>query len=151
MGTSGGVEATTSDRPPELDKAIQFLYYLMLEKLGDVIHSNYRYSFCDKWPVSDICRSRRCLLSIESITLPESATKALNIFRPRLTQVEVTKSDKNGNVLMRTCSQLLLSASCKNHLLLFLAAGWTGPKLGIKRSSSDKKCTLYMQTIQNKR
>lgn len=56
-------------------------------------------------------------------TLPELATKAMNIVRLQALQVKVTELDEYGNVVMRPDLLLPLTPSHRNRPLLFPVAG----------------------------
>lgn len=82
-----GVDATGKDRIPDVNEQIQFLAYLMLENLSEIISNCSLYSFIDAWPKLDKFRSESGNLPLAFTTLPESVTKALNIGRPQPWQV----------------------------------------------------------------
>lgn len=56
-------------------------------------------------------------------TLQETASGALSVVRLKLSQLEVTEIDKDGDALMRPYAQPALTTFYKNRSLLFSAAG----------------------------
>lgn len=76
------VDASARNQSPEIDEMIRFLSYSLLEHLSKVISNNLLCILGDeRLEVNKFCFQRVCLPLLFA-TLPESVTKALNIFQP---------------------------------------------------------------------
>lgn len=123
----------------------------MLKNLRDVIFNNVLCSRCNEYSELGKFGIQKSQIPLAFAKLLHPVTKALNIVQWRLQQVTVTEIDEGGNVVMGPGSQLASTLSYRNRPLLFIAAEWTEPKMGIKRSRSEKKGAMYMQTSLKKR
>lgn len=63
----------------------------------------------------------------------------------------MTELDENGSVGTQKVSQPALATLYRGHSLLFSAAGWAEPILGMKSSWSGRKFTMSLQTTLKKR
>lgn len=79
------------------------------------------YRYCDKWTEPDKFSLKIELTPLLFATLPVYATMALNIFLLKLSQLKKTELDKDGNVVMRSDSQLALTPLYRTRLLLLSA------------------------------
>lgn len=86
----------------DINEAIRFLSYLMIENLSEIIINNLLYSLRDARPKLNKFRFERSFLLLVFATLPKSATNALNIVRLQLPLVRLEGLDKDGNVWMRS-------------------------------------------------
>lgn len=84
-------------------------------------------------------------------TLPDSIKIALNIVRPLPWQVGEKEPANDENVVMQLDSQPALKECYGNRLLLFSAAEWVKPELGVKRRSFDQKGPMYVEIALRKR
>lgn len=109
------------------------------------------YSLFDKLPVQNQSRVQREIIRLVFSTLLEPVTEALSVVRTRSLQVKATELNENGNVVMSSDLQQTLSVRYRNFSLLFFANGWAEPKLGTKRSKSEKNGGMYAQTTMKKR
>lgn len=76
--------------------------------------------------------------------------EALNIVQPRTSQVEVTKLDKNRNVMMLRDAQSCLTTLYRSRSPLFSTAGQAEPERGMQRSRFERKDRMYVQrTLMN--
>lgn len=77
---------TVRNLSPEVEEAIEFLSYLMLENLSDVILKNVPYNFRDKWPVLGKFGCHKAHLPLMFSTFLELVPNNLNSTRPRQAQ-----------------------------------------------------------------
>lgn len=88
---------------------------------------------------------------MELPALPEPVTKALEITRPRRSQLEVTEPVEVGSAVMKPESQLSITVSYTGRSLLFSSTGWTAARIHLKRCKSCSKSTVSVQTRLRRR
>lgn len=124
---------------PEVDDAVRFLSYAILENLSDMISKNTLLGLCQECPELYSFCFHRGLLPLVFDTDPGSTIKALDAFRSRPQQVDLMELDEDRNVVMKPDSQPVLTCLYRNRSLLFLASEWPDLTLIMKRSGSKKK------------
>lgn len=145
------MNATTKDLSPKVDEVILFLSNWLLGNLSEVTSNNYVYVFCEVKPELDKLLFQRGRPSLVFAYLPNFFRKFLSIARLRPLQIQVTKNDEDGYVMMRPYLQLSLTSSYTYWSLLFSAYIKAEPKLGMKPSSSEKEVPIYVQITKKKK
>lgn len=107
----------------EVDKAIHFICYLILEKLSRLVPNNSLYTIRDDWTELERFRLQIRNLSLIFAALPKPFIQALKILRLQPTQLEVTELNVDVNFLMRLEYQPAITASCINRSVLLALIG----------------------------
>lgn len=105
------VDVPARDWSLNVDDAIRFRWYLMMENLSEVIPANLLYTLRIDWTEVEKFRLQRHGLSLVSALLPESVINYLKITRPWHLRLEVVELDKDRTVVMRPKCQPTITVS----------------------------------------
>lgn len=124
LQTSDDVDDFARNYSLNVDEGIQFLSYLMLKNLNEVISNDSRYSLHDTWPSLEHASWKKGSLPMAVATYPESISNALSSVWPQTSPVRVVKINEGGDVVVGTDSKTALKSLYRTRLQLLSVTYW---------------------------